>query len=158
LSAKLDLVSTDGDEAVPVETKRGRVPDNLERSWEPERVQLMAQGLLLREHGFNCDFGFLYYAESRTRVRIDFTPALEMTTLMYLAQAREAKSLTVLPPPLEDSPKCNGCSLAGICLPDETHALLHSRPGCYHGGSAANCRTIQGSPPDDLSPPLHRLL
>ena len=30
-------------------TKRGRVPNNSQRSWEPERVQLMAQGLLLRE-------------------------------------------------------------------------------------------------------------
>src|SRR5690606_13242497 len=50
LTAKLDLVSTAGDEAVPVETKRGRVPNNPERSWEPERVQLMAQGLLLCEH------------------------------------------------------------------------------------------------------------
>lgn len=28
LTAKLDLVSTAGDEAVPVDTKRGRVPDN----------------------------------------------------------------------------------------------------------------------------------
>jgi len=33
--AKLDLVSTAGDEAVPVDTKRGRVPNNPERSWEP---------------------------------------------------------------------------------------------------------------------------
>lgn len=32
LTAKLDLVSTAGDEAVPVDTKRGRVPDNPERS------------------------------------------------------------------------------------------------------------------------------
>ncbi len=32
----------------------------------------------------------------------------------------------MLPPPLEDSPKCNACSLAGICLPDETNALLHA--------------------------------
>jgi len=126
LSAKLDLVSVDGDEAIPVETKRGRVPENAERSWEPERVQLMAQGLLLREQGYNCDYGMLYFAGSRTRVRIDFSPALEMQTLMLLAQARQARSLTVLPPPLVDSPKCNGCSLAGICLPDETNALLHS--------------------------------
>jgi hypothetical protein len=44
LTGKLDLVSTAGDEAVPVDTKRGRVPQNAERSWEPERVQLMAQG------------------------------------------------------------------------------------------------------------------
>ena len=28
-----------------------------------------------------------------------------------------------IPEPLEDSPKCPGCSLVGICLPDETGAL-----------------------------------
>jgi CRISPR-associated protein Cas1 len=28
-----------------------------------------------------------------------------------------------MPPPLEDSPKCWGCSLCGICLPDETREL-----------------------------------
>lgn len=29
-------------------------------------------------------------------------------------------------PPLEDSPKCPGCSLAPICLPEETNALLQT--------------------------------
>ena len=72
LTAKLDLVSSDGHEAVPVETKRGRVPDNPERSYEPERVQLMAQGLLLREHGYACNHGILYFAGSRTRVEVPF--------------------------------------------------------------------------------------
>jgi len=38
ITGKLDLVSTAGEEAVRVETKRGRVPKNAERSWEPERV------------------------------------------------------------------------------------------------------------------------
>jgi len=126
LSAKLDLVATDGDLAIPVETKRGRVPDNAERSWEPERVQLMAQGLLLRENGYRCDHGILYFAGSRTRVRIDFTEQLESRTRELLQLAKQATGATTLPPPLEDSPKCNGCSLAGICLPDETNALLHA--------------------------------
>jgi CRISPR-associated protein Cas1 len=120
---KLDLVSTSGDEAVPVETKRGFVPDNAERSWEPERVQLMAQGLLLREHGYRCDHGFLYYRKSRTKVEIPFTEQLERRTRECIAAARAAASATVLPPPLDDSPKCNGCSLSGICLPDETHTM-----------------------------------
>ena len=125
LSAKLDLVATEGDLAVPVETKRGRVPENAERSWEPERVQLMAQGLLLRENGYGCDHGILYFAGSRTRVLIQFTEALESRTRELLRLAHEAAGATMLPPPLEDSPKCVGCSLAGICLPDETNALLH---------------------------------
>ncbi len=123
LVAKLDLVSTAGDEAVPVETKRGRAPDNPERSWEPERVQLMAQALLLREHGYRCDHAVLYYARSRTRVDIPLTAELEAATFHHLEKARLAASSTVLPAPLDDSPKCNGCSLAGICLPDETLAL-----------------------------------
>jgi CRISPR-associated protein Cas1 len=146
ITAKLDLVSTDGDEAVPVETKRGRVPENAERSWEPERVQLMGQGLLLREAGYRCDHGLLYFAGSRTRVRIDFTSELEARTLELLKLAHAATTATVLPPPLEDSPKCVGCSLAGICLPDETNALLHSP------ADPSVPVTIDGRPPRRLYP------
>lgn len=128
LTAKLDLVSTAGDEAVPVDTKRGRVPDNLERSYEPERVQLMAQGLLLREHGYTCTHGFLYFHGSRARVEIAFTAELEQTTRAWIERARAAAGAVDLPPPLDDSPKCNGCSLNSICLPDETLALAAGAP------------------------------
>ena len=127
ITAKLDLVAVDDranpPEAVPVETKRGRVPQNEERSWEPERVQLMAQGLLLREHGYACDHGVLYFAGSRVRVDVPFTPELEARTRELITLARQATKVRDLPPPLEDSPKCAGCSLCGICLPDETLAL-----------------------------------
>lgn len=126
ITAKLDLVSSDGQEAVPVETKRGRVPDNPERSYEPERIQLMCQGLLLREAGYRSDHGLLYYAESRTRVTIPFTPELEARARQMIAEAQVASMQTRLPPPLEDSPKCRGCSLNAICLPDETLALQYT--------------------------------
>lgn len=125
--AKLDLVETAGSDAIPVDTKRGRVPNNDERSWEPERVQLMAQGLLLREHGYNCTEGVLYFAGSRTRVTVPFTEALESATRDYIRNANLASHSPDLPPPLDDSPKCNGCSLSGICLPDETRAMRAAR-------------------------------
>jgi CRISPR-associated protein Cas1 len=146
ISAKLDLVQTEGELAIPVETKRGRVPENEQRSWEPERVQLMGQGLLLRENGYRCEYGILYFAGSRTRVRIEFTAELEARTLELLELAKVAARATVLPPPLEDSPKCNGCSLAGICLPDETNALLH-----VPADSAAEV-TVDGRPTRRLYP------
>ena len=123
LTAKLDLVATAGDEAAPVETKRSRVPPTPERSYEPERVQLMAQGMLLREHGYRCDHGILYFAGSRTRVTVPFTEDLETRTRQLIADTRAAAGRRELPPPLDDSPKCRGCSLNGICLPDETLAL-----------------------------------
>ena len=123
LSAKLDLVSMADGEAAPVETKRGRAPDLPEGAYEPERVQLMAQGLLLREHGYDCDHGIIYFAGSRRRVTIEFTPALESRTRELMQAAHAAATQQEPPLPLDDSPKCNGCSLAGICLPDETLAL-----------------------------------
>ena len=89
------------------------------------RVQLMAQGLLLREHGYQCDHGLLYFSGSRTRVDVPFTTELEALTLSLIEEARQSAYREKLPPPLEDSPKCIGCSLNGICLPDET--LLQQR-------------------------------
>lgn len=128
ITGKLDLVVTGRSAAIPVETKRGRVPDNPERSWEADRVQLMAQALLLRRHGYACDRGILYYSGSRTRVEVPLDDALRDATLAAVTGARSLLDTRIPPAPLEDSPKCNGCSLAGICLPDETLALEHVRP------------------------------
>ena len=136
LMGKLDLVSCDpeGGEAIPVETKRGRVPNVPHRAYPPERAQVMAQALLLRRHGYRCDHGYLYFAGSRTRVRVDFDEMLEQSTLETIAMLREARAATEIPPPLEDSPKCWGCSLCGICLPDETRELqAGTEPGNPHG-------------------------
>jgi CRISP-associated protein Cas1 len=149
LTAKLDLVSTAGDEAVPVDTKRGRVPRNPERSWEPERVQLMAQGLLLREHGYRTDHGILYFAGSKTRVEVPFTSELEARTLRLLDEARAAATRTLLPDPLEDSPKCNGCSLSGICLPDET-LVLRQVPPIHEADGATAVRRLYPAREDAL--------
>ena len=124
LSGKLDLLELEAGRAVPVDTKRGCVPPTPQRCYEPERVQLMCQGLLLREHGHASDYGILYFAASRRRVRIDFTPELEARTLHLISEARAIANSVDPPPPLTDSPKCVGCSLAGICLPDETNLLI----------------------------------
>ncbi|HPD46632.1 MAG TPA: CRISPR-associated endonuclease Cas1, partial [Anaerohalosphaeraceae bacterium] len=152
LTAKLDLVSTADDFAIPVETKRGRVPNNEERSYEPERVQLMAQGLLLRESGYRCRHGVLYFAGSRTRVDIPFTPELEERTLDLIRKAKAASVASVSPPPLEDSPKCSGCSLAGICLPDETHVL---QAAAYGKVESPGSEIRQFFPPRDDALPLY---
>ncbi len=112
-----------GLEVVPVDTKRGSPPDTPDRSWEPERVQLCAQGLVLRDHGYACSRGFLYFAEAKERVEVVFDEALVARTRELLAGFRDAAASGVLPAPLEDSPKCPRCSLVGICLPDETRLL-----------------------------------
>lgn len=135
ITAKLDLVEGEGNVVTPVDYKRGKRPHVDKGAYDPERVQLCAQGLLLREHGFECDAGVLYFVESRERVRVPFDEALVDQTLAAIHGLRgvanlgrmdEAAAVTTtgrIPPPLADSPKCPRCSLSGICLPDEVRFL-----------------------------------
>lgn len=123
LIAKLDLVEGEGMTVTPVDYKRGKRPHVPHGVYDPERVQVCAQGLLLREHGYDCDEGAIYYVESRERVRVPFDDELLALTRRSLGELRASAAGGRIPPPLVDSPKCARCSLAVICLPDELNAL-----------------------------------
>jgi CRISPR-associated protein Cas1 len=124
VTAKIDIVEGQADGRVmPVEYKRGKAPDLDERAHLPERVQLCAHVLLLREHGYQCDEAEIYFAGSKQRVAIAITDDLIQQTLWAARVAREVASRTDPPAPLQNSPKCQGCSLVGICLPDEVNLL-----------------------------------
>jgi len=123
LIGKADLLEGSGDVVTPIEVKRGSAPDVPSGAYEPERVQLCVIGLLLRDAGYQTTGGVFYFAGSRQRVSIPFDDELVSRTLELVAELRVVASTGVPPPPLVDSRKCDGCSLAGICLPDETNAL-----------------------------------
>ncbi|MDA8334737.1 MAG: CRISPR-associated endonuclease Cas1 [Peptococcaceae bacterium] len=123
LVAKMDLLETTGTMVTPVDYKRGKRPHIAQGAWEPERVQLCAQGLILRENGFSCDEGVLYFSGSRERVRILFDDGLVSRTRELAAQMQTVMNSDSVPDPLPDSPKCPRCSLVGICLPDEVNFL-----------------------------------
>src|SRR5579875_1365542 len=120
--AKLDLVQADDDGVIPVDVKKGH-PGRDGSAWEADAIQVCAQVLLLREHGYSCERGEIYYAQSRLRVPVEITPELVRRTLDTVAAARAAAVRMEPPPPLRFSPKCPRCSLVGICLPDETNLL-----------------------------------
>ncbi len=121
--ARIDLIEGQGNLVTPVDYKRGRAPDIPEGAWEPERVQVCLQGLLLRANGYTCHEGMLYFVESRQRVAVPFDDALVARTRELLAGIRAMAASGQIPPPLVDSPKCPRCSLVGICLPDEINFL-----------------------------------
>ena len=123
ITAKVDVIEVEGKNVVPIEYKRGKRPDRPEGAYLPERAQLCAQVLLLREHGFQCDHGEIYYAKDRQRVEIAIDEALISVVSDAVTKIKELAASGELPPPLSDSPKCYGCSLVGICLPDEVQAL-----------------------------------
>jgi CRISPR-associated protein Cas1 len=123
LTAKIDLVEGEGNCVTPVEYKRSKRPHVAQGAWEPERVQVCAQALLLREHGYVCEEGVIYFAGSRERVVIPFDDELVNRTLQLAEEMRQVVASEVMPPPLDDSPKCPRCSLVSICLPDEVRFL-----------------------------------
>ncbi len=80
----------------------------------------IAQAMILRENGYDCQAGVLYYIQSRQRIELPITDVLVARTLEIAQELRDTVQAGVIPQPLQDSPKCPGCSLVGICLPDET--------------------------------------
>ncbi|MEX2517311.1 MAG: CRISPR-associated endonuclease Cas1 [Gammaproteobacteria bacterium] len=128
LIAKIDLIEGEGNKVVPVDYKRGKRPHVARGAYDPERVQVCVQGMLLEEHGYECNEGLLYFAASKERVRVEFDDELRATTLNAINGLRLIAAGGQSPPPLEDSPKCPRCSLVGICLPDEVNFLNRFGP------------------------------
>ena len=119
--AKLDLAEFRAGKATPVDYKRGRPmsgEDGL-NAWPSDKVQLAVQAIVLRANGYRCDEGFVYYQQSRQRVRIVFTAEVIAAATEAISGAWKSAASNKIPPPLVDSPKCPGCSLVGICMPDE---------------------------------------
>ncbi len=123
LIAKMDLIEVEDGTVTPVDYKRGKRPHVAKGAYEPERIQLCVQGMILQEHGYRCEEGALYFVESKERVRVVFDDDLRQATMNAVGGLRLIAEGGTLPPPLEDSPKCPRCSLVGICLPDEVRYL-----------------------------------
>ena len=152
--AKVDLVEAGAGAVSPVDYKRGSPPKPGQYPadvWPADRVQAGAQALALRAAGYRCDEAVLYYAATRTRLRVEVDDALVDDVRAAVGEARRVRGLLAPPPPLVDSPKCPGCSLVGICLPDETNALLGRAPG----GDAEPARPRRLIPSADERHPCH---
>lgn len=124
--AKMDLMEMQDGLVIPVDYKHGKKPNNSEGAWPADMAQLCAQAIVLRDNGFRCEQGAIYYKGSKERIYLPITDELVNKTMDFADRARTAMS-GPLPKPLEDSPKCVGCSLVGICLPDEMNALAEAK-------------------------------
>ena len=102
LIAKMDLVDIDASTVIPVDYKRGRVPNVPGGVWEPEQVQICAQGLVLRENGYHCEGGIIYFIESRRRVSVPLDEDLVERTRRFIREMRAMAASGTMPPPLID--------------------------------------------------------
>ncbi|MBK9259492.1 MAG: CRISPR-associated endonuclease Cas1 [Polyangiaceae bacterium] len=129
--AKLDGVLLDGaGTAIPTEMKSGSGPADdsphvtlAKGVWDADAIHVAIQAMALEQAGYAVPHAELYYRKSRARSRVTLTPELRHAALDAIANARAAQHLAERPPPLVDSPKCKGCSLVEVCLPDESLVL-----------------------------------
>jgi CRISPR-associated protein Cas1 len=127
LVAKVDIIEVRDGGVQPIDYKRGSppkpgcYPDDI---WPADRVQVGAQAIALRDSGYSCDRGVIYYAAVKQRHSLSIDDSVRDDVRAAVRDARALRRLDNPPPPLVDSPKCPGCSLVGICLPDETNQLL----------------------------------
>ena len=125
VTAKLDLVESSADRTViPVDYKIGAPREDADglKLWPTDRMQLGLQILLLRDNGYSCSEGFIYYRATKQRVSLLHSADLESWVLGQIDAARST-ARGQIPPPLVASEKCTRCSLNSICLPDETRQL-----------------------------------
>lgn len=161
--AKLDLVEVRGNlspggqgdlftvrEVVPVDYKAGAPREGAEANelWPTDQMQLGLQILLLRDNGYECREGVIYYRATKQRVRYELTTEREAWVRAQIVEAR--KTMTgPIPAPLVASPKCRRCSLAPVCLPDETRLLsTPSTPGGI--GVSPSPSSLPSEPPRRL--------
>ena len=109
-----------------METKHGSAPrddDGRPTTWDNDAVQLCGQALLMEEaFGKPVERGFQFYAGTRERVEVRFTEELRAKTRAAIDECRRLSALDAPPDPLpaELRHRCFGCSLAPVCLPEET--------------------------------------
>jgi CRISPR-associated protein Cas1 len=126
LSGILDVIEERDGASYPVETKHGAAPrddDGRPTTWDNDAVQLCGQALLMEEaFGGRVERGYQFYAGSKERVPVAFDEALRARTRAAIDECRRLSALEAPPEPLpaELRHRCFGCSLAPVCLPEET--------------------------------------
>ncbi len=152
ITGKLDLLEEQpgAGAARPVEHKRSTAPtdENGRPSyWDNDAVQLCAQALLVEENlGETVPSGIIYYAGSKLRVDVPFDDALRKKTLDAIARIRELAAREAPPEPLpaELRHRCFGCSLAPVCLPEETLYLINqaAEPGTSNASDSPSAPAV----------------
>lgn len=108
---------------VPYEHKRGRArrdDSGAPAAWPSDAVQVSAYGLLLEEElGEPVAEGRIRYHTDGVTVRVPLDDAMRAAVAAALARARELRASLQRPPETEDSWRCQSCSLAPVCLPEE---------------------------------------
>ncbi|WP_049876573.1 type I-MYXAN CRISPR-associated endonuclease Cas4/Cas1 [Sorangium cellulosum] len=168
IRGRLDALRRRSGELYPVEHKRGRARRGAggePAAWESDAVQAAAYAMLLEEHaGRPVAEARIRYHRDGVTVRLPIAEAERAAVVRAVARARELARSPDRPRVTEDERKCVRCSLAPVCLPEESRfaeaealsppAADRGAPGVVASSGAAVVRRAEALPsPVRLYPP-----
>ena len=110
----------------PVEYKKGK-----RRRWDNDDVQLCAQAFCLEEmFSVTVPEGFIYHAGSKRRRKVSFDESLRSETKRTIEAVRALIANRDVPPAVL-KPRCDGCSLRSVCLPELTQIAARAKVETY---------------------------
>ncbi|MCA9710798.1 MAG: CRISPR-associated endonuclease Cas1, partial [Myxococcales bacterium] len=116
-----------------VEHKRGRArtgEGQRPEAWDSDRVQAVAYALLLEEHlGQPVPEARVRYHGSSATVRIAVDEERRREVRAAIDRAAELRRASERPPVTDDERRCPRCSLAPVCLPEESRYGLSVERG-----------------------------
>lgn len=114
LSGRCDVVEFHPDGTIlPVEYKHGK-----RKKWLNDDIQLAAQALCLQEmEGVVVVGGAIFHIQSKRRREVTITPDLIAQVGETTTNVRALMAQKTLPPPTDQSQRCDGCSMVESCSP-----------------------------------------
>ena len=128
VTAVIDRVDHEDGSSSPVDMKKGSGPGD-GGMWPADRVQVLTQAVLLRRAGYSVNRAEISYLGSHHRAAIEVGPDAETEVRELVVLARKVAAQELPPSPLLNDPRCPRCSLAPLCMPDETNYLLERSSG-----------------------------
>ena len=126
INGVIDAVEEKQGKLIPLEYKKGRQGRHLN-----DHFQLCAAALCIEERtNQTISYGEIFYYGNRRRQKVEFTPQLRQMTESAIASAH-AMTKGKMPPPINNTKKCQACSLKNICMPQEMKYLLKEKQTLY---------------------------
>ncbi|MEO0537725.1 MAG: type I-MYXAN CRISPR-associated endonuclease Cas1 [Cyanobacteria bacterium P01_A01_bin.123] len=124
LRGKVDALKTRAGQTIPYEHKKGRSyrdENNQPQAWESDRIQILAYAYLIEaELDITVQEGRIRYHTDNALVHIPFDEKGRQDVLAAIEQAKQLQASLERPPITSNQQLCTRCSLATICLPEET--------------------------------------
>jgi len=124
LRGKVDALRTRNGQTIPYEHKKGRCyrdASNKPQAWQSDRLQILAYACLIEAAlGITVPEGRIRYHTDNVLVHVPLDDAGRREVREAIARARQLKQTTERPPITSNERLCVRCSLAPVCLPEET--------------------------------------